>query len=115
MIWLLLTISAYLLLLLGVAWFSLHPVRTPLYISPGALGLAQEEVQFSAADGTPLRGWWIDVPDCKAILVMSHGYLMNRCELAPLAIYMAQFGCASLLYDSRAHGKSGGRKSGLGW
>jgi hypothetical protein len=40
---------------------------------------------------------------------------MNRCELAPLAIYMAQFGCSSLVYDSRAHGKSGGKKSGLGW
>jgi pimeloyl-ACP methyl ester carboxylesterase len=62
-----------------------------------------------------LRGWWIDVPSAHTVFVMSHGYLMNRCELAPLAIYLAQFGCSSLLYDFRAHGKSGGRKSGLGW
>ncbi len=115
MIWLLLVPGIYLLILFGVSWFSLHPVRTPIYLSPGALGLPQEEVEFLSSDGIRLRGWWIGVPDAKTVFVMSHGYLMNRCELAPLAIYFAKFGCSSLLYDFRAHGKSGGRKSGLGW
>lgn len=115
MIWLLLVLGIYLLILFAVSWFSLHPVRTPIYLSPGALGLPQDDVEFSSSDGIRLRGWWIGVPDAHTVLVMSHGYLMNRCELAPLAMYMANFGCSSLLYDFRAHGKSGGRKSGLGW
>jgi len=115
MIWLLLAFGAYLLSLFGVAWFSLHPIRTPIYLSPGGFGLPQEDVEFASADGTLLRGWWVGVEGCQTVFVMSHGYLMNRCELAPLATYMAQFGCSSLLYDFRAHGKSGGKKSGLGW
>lgn len=114
MIWLLLVPALYLLILLGIAWLSLHPFRIPIFLSPGGLGCPQDNVEFESADGVPLRGWWVDVPNAKAVAVMSHGYMMNRSELSPLAPLLAANGVASLYYDFRAHGRSGGKKSFLG-
>ncbi len=54
-------------------------------------------------------------PETKIVLVLSHGYLMTRSELAPLATLMAEEGCSALMFDFRCHGKSAGRKCGLGW
>ena len=114
MIWLIVIVGLYLMALIVVSWLSLHPFRTPIFISPGALGKAQEDVEFKTRDGIILRGWWSAVPDSKSVAVLSHGYVMNRCELTPLAAQLVDAGCSTLLYDSRAHGKSGGRTCGFG-
>jgi pimeloyl-ACP methyl ester carboxylesterase len=105
----------YLLLLLGIAWFSLHPVRIPIFLSPGGMGFPQEDVEFTSSDGTLLRGWWSSPPTPSAVAILSHGYLMNRSELAPLVQPFATRNMACLFYDFRAHGRSGGRKSYLGF
>lgn len=115
MIWLLIALGVYVLLVLGIAWLSLHPYRIPIFLSPGGLGCPQESVEFESTDGVVLRGWWVDVPNAKAVAIASHGYLMNRSELCPLAPLLAAQGVASLYYDFRAHGKSGGKKSFLGF
>lgn len=115
MLWLLLIPALYLLILLLISWFSLHPVRSPFFISPGAMDIEQEEVEFPSEDGTTLRGWWIGRPQTRATVVLAHGYLMNRSELTPLAVQLWREGCSALVFDFRAHGKSGGRKCGLGW
>lgn len=115
MLWILVIVCVYLLALLGVAWLSLHPFRTPLFISPGAMGKPQEDVEFATRDGIILRGWWSELPGSSKVAVLSHGYMMNRCELTPLAGQLFDCGFSTLVYDFRAHGKSGGRKCGLGW
>jgi len=115
MILILSLIGVYILILLGIAWFSLHPPRTPVFISPGALGVPQEEVEFQSSDGIILRGWWVEKPGSRCTVVLGHGYLMNRSELSPLAATLWQAGCSCLVYDFRAHGRSGGRKSGFGY
>lgn len=114
MAWLLLIPAIYLLLLLAVAWFSLHPLRIPIFLSPGGLGAPQEEVEFESQDGTRLRGWWVEAENARVVAVLSHGYLMNRSELAPVAWTLWKEGISCLLYDFRAHGRSGGRKSFFG-
>lgn len=115
MLWLLLIPGIYLVLVLAIAWFSLHPFRTPLFISPGALGLPQEDVTFGSGEGISLRGWWTQIEGSAKVAVLCHGYLMNRCELIPLGVELAKRGWSTLAFDFRAHGKSGGRKCGLGW
>lgn len=105
----------YLVLLFGVAWFTLHPLRVPIFLSPGALGLPQESVQFESSDDVHLRGWWIHHDDPEAVVVFSHGFLMNRAEPTPMAKRFYESGCACLLYDFRRHGLSGGRISTVGW
>lgn len=120
MLWLLVVPAVYLLLLLGVAYFSLHPVRMPIFFAPGTIGAPQEAVEFANPSGHRLRGWWIE-PDPErlgantTVAVFCHGYMMNRSELAPVAYSLWRTGRASLLFDFRAHGRSGGKKSGLGW
>ena len=114
MIWLAVILGIYLLLLLLIAWISLHPYRIPVFLSPGLLGYPQEDVSFPSSDGTLLKGWWVDVPDAKAIAVLAHGYMMNRSELSPLVTLLAKRGIACLFFDFRAHGRSGGRRSFLG-
>lgn len=114
MIWLSLLLGVYVLVLAAVAWFSVRPFRTPVFLSPGALGAPQEEVSLPTPEGHTLRGWWIEPPEPKVVAVMAHGYMMNRCELVPLAVHLAKQGVASLVIDLRAHGKSGGSTCGFG-
>jgi pimeloyl-ACP methyl ester carboxylesterase len=112
--WLLLIPVLYVGLIAGFIWFSLHPVRIPIYLSPGGLGTPQETVEFRSEDGALIRGWWVPAKDAKTVAILLHGYMMNRCELAPLAVTLWQKGISSLLIDFRCHGRSSGKKSTLG-
>jgi len=106
-------LALYLLGMVAIAWFSLHPVRIPVFISPGSMGAPQEDVTFES-DGLNLRGWWVSAPGSKTVAILAHGYLMNRAELTPLAFQLWQRGMTCFLVDLRAHGKSQGKKSFLG-
>lgn len=105
----------YLLFLCLIVWVSLHPKRLPFFISPGLLGAPQSEVEFSSRDGVTLRGWWIEAAEPKAVVVLVHGYIMNRSEMTPVAYHLWRLGCSCLVFDLRAHGRSGGSSTGLGW
>jgi len=112
--WLWLVVGGYVLLLFGVAWFSIHPPRTPVFISPGALEAPQEEVIAQTADGILMKGWWVESAGSNRVVVLCHGYLMCRSELTPLAVTLWKDGCSCLLIDFRAHGRSGGNRCGFG-
>lgn len=114
-LWIVLALFAYLALMWLVAWKSAAPVRVPLFFAPGQIGLPQEAVEFTARDGCRLSGWWMDRGDARTIGVFIHGYMMNRSELASMAAMLWQRGAACLLFDTRAHGSSGGRLTGFGY
>jgi alpha-beta hydrolase superfamily lysophospholipase len=115
MIWFVLVLlTIYLLVLLAVAWFSLHPIRTPAFVSPGAMGSRQEPILIELPTHN-ISGWWVPADEPQAVMVMVHGYLMNRAEYAPAAHWMATRGISCLLIDLRAHGRSGGKKCTLGF
>jgi pimeloyl-ACP methyl ester carboxylesterase len=114
-IWIGAIIGLYMLLLLAIGWASIHPYRIPIFFSPGAMGASQEEVSFPSADALPLRGWWVEASGTKAVVILAHGYVMNRSELAPVAGTLAQHGISSLVFDFRAHGFTKVGKSTLGW
>jgi pimeloyl-ACP methyl ester carboxylesterase len=137
MLWVLVALAVYVLILLLVSYISLHPYRIPIFMSPGALGCSQEDAEFFSSDGTPLRGWWSEAPahlssqlsaltspirqpetanrKQEMVAILSHGYMMNRSELSPVAPLLNSLGISSLVYDFRAHGRSGGKKSYLGY
>lgn len=104
----------YLLINYLVARVAIYPPRVPLYFAPGVSGLPQESVEFESGDGTLIRGWWCEA-DGDVVVIACHGYLMNRCELAPLAGLFVEHGVSSLYFDFRAHGKSDGRRSTVGY
>lgn len=107
-------LALYIGLMLVIARVSLKPYRIPLYLSPGALGAPQEEVRIES-EGNILRGWWMPAPNAKTVMVVAHGYMMNRSELCPEAYLLWKNGVSCLLLDLRAHGKSQGRKCTLGY
>ncbi|MFQ3587038.1 MAG: alpha/beta fold hydrolase [Fimbriimonadaceae bacterium] len=99
-----------------VVFFSLRPPRIPVFLSPGAFGLRQEDVVLKAFDGVRLAAWWAAPTDrpIAGVAVMAHGYVMSRSELVPLAVRLAEAGIASLLFDFRGHGRSQGAIVTLG-
>ncbi|MCW5945763.1 MAG: alpha/beta fold hydrolase [Fimbriimonadales bacterium] len=107
-------VGVYLSILIVVAWSATHPPRSPLFLSPTALGVDAEEVEFDS-EGIPLKGWWTAPESPSAVAVLLHGYVMSRAENAALAVQLHRNGIASLLFDFRAHGKSGGKLTGIGW
>ena len=113
MIWLLVFAGVYLLVMLAAAWISLHPIRTPALMSPGMMGAPQESVEFDS-DGAKLSAWWLEAEGAKTVVLLCHGYMMNRSELAPVAWQLWTRGYSCLMPDFRAHGRSGGRKCSLG-
>jgi uncharacterized protein len=120
MVWLLLILALYVVLLVVVARFSVYPFRTPLFISPGAMGTPQEDVELVGTDGLRLAAWWIGEPlgenaSPTTVVVFAHGYMMNRAEPSPLAATMWRNGYSSLLFDFPAHGRSDGKKTGFGY
>jgi len=93
------------------------PERNPVDSTPAAYGLVYEDVGFtSTVDNIPLRGWLIDSPGDKAI-VMLHGQNQNRmrdeASLEKAALFTDN-GYDVLMFDFRGHGESGGQRYAFG-
>src|SRR5580658_8129031 len=115
MVWAWVVLGVYALVLIAIAYISVHPYRIPFWISPGVLGAPQEEVEFMSGDGARIRGWWVGSDRSPNVAVLAHGYMMNRCELTPEAHLLWQHGISCLLIDLRSHGKSLGPMCSLGF
>ncbi|MBA3726292.1 MAG: alpha/beta fold hydrolase [Armatimonadetes bacterium] len=104
----------YIGILVLVALAALKPARSPIYLSPEALGAKTEDVEFES-DGRVLKGWWVLHDSPRAVAILMHGYVMNRSENSALAAALNRKGFACLLFDSRGSGKSDGSRVGMGW
>lgn len=96
----------YLGVLFAVARFSVRPFRTPLFFSPGLMGIPQENVQIPGRDGLKLAGWWLPNPTAKTVILLVHGYMMNMSEPSAVAAELHKRGYACLLIDFPGHGRS---------
>jgi len=74
-----------------------------------------EETAFRGADGVTLRGWYLAHAAPRDMLIICHGYAMNRHEFLDLARALHANGHAILLFDFRAHGSSEGTRSTIGY
>lgn len=110
----LLAFGVYLVILVITAYAATRPPRTPLFLSPEVAGVFVENVEIES-DGLVLRGWFAPHPSPRAIVLLFHGYVMNRSENAGIAADLNKAGFASVLVDFRAHGKSDGSVCGIGW
>lgn len=94
--------------------FVYFPDRT-LSGSPGAVGLAYEDVLFSAADGVELNGWWVPGSQSGPCLVFFHGNAGNLSDrLDVLRRLHDRLGLGVFLFDYRGYGRSSGRPSEKG-
>lgn len=106
-------LALYVLAVFVATYVSLHPPRVPLWLSASMLGYPEEKVKLDS-DGTELTGWWSDGGDGSLAVVCCHGYIMNRCELLPMMVTLADLKASWFFFDFRAHGKSQGRTCTMG-
>ena len=79
-----------------------------------SLGLAFEEVEFPAVDGSPLRGWWIPpAAPTESVVVAVHGAASDRREFLRHTPLLHRAGYAVLLFDCREQGVSDGEGRGV--
>lgn len=93
-----------------------HPAHLALERNPAQFGLDYEDVNFeSAGDNIPLRGWYIDSPGDRVILLL-HGMEGNRASETDLSLARAlmQHDYDVLMFDFRAHGESGDAPMSVG-
>ena len=76
-----------------------------------------ENIDFSASDGVNLKGWFFPSTNNKVIIMVT-GLVANRVNTEYLGPLIAQEliakGYNIIMYDTRAHGLSGGKRVGYG-
>lgn len=96
----------------------LHPKRRGenfymhrgLPVSPSQLGLPFEDFRFTASDGeSQLSAWFIQAERPAGTIIYLHGVADNKMAGLLLAKVFYDHHFNVLIYDSRAHGESGGR------
>lgn len=93
-----------------------HPTRHAITRNPTDIGLKYENVQFnSTVDNVPLKGWYLDSPGSK-VIVMMHGRNGTRDggDMLTIASLLVKHNYDVLTFDFRAHGESGGERYSLG-
>jgi fermentation-respiration switch protein FrsA (DUF1100 family) len=79
--------------------------------TPGDLGLAYEEVWFTAQDGVQLHGWWVP-KEGAPVLLWFHGNAGNISHrLENIKLLADLVGVTVFIFDYREYGKSQGRIS----
>ncbi len=85
---------------------------------PAALGLAFEEVAFRARDGVLLRGWFLPAPGVPGegpAVIFCHGHSGSMDPDLQYVPALHRAGCHVLMFDFRGHGRSEGRRVGMGY
>jgi len=73
-----------------------------------------DDVEFQAADGVRLSGWWIAGEPGRPPIVLCHDLGASKSSLVNIALALSRVGFPVLLFDFRAHGDSQGDRSTLG-
>lgn len=92
---------------------ALNWVQPPLKNFPKDFNLDAENITFKTKDGISLKGWFIPAQknkDTHKTLILMHGFEMDKGDILPQTIYLAQK--YNLFYfDFRGMGESGGKSA----
>ena len=120
----LVVLSIYFGVAAAVAWNTVRPKRTRHEVDPTVYGLAFEKIAFRSADGVELSGWMVPGPGKRqgpfrekppGIIILCHGVDSTRNAMLPAARILNGAGFATLLFDFRARGESGGNRCTIGF
>lgn len=95
----------------GIRWFErrhLFKPRRKIEATPGQAGLEFEEVDFFAADGKRLHGWWIPATDARGTVLYCHGNAGNISTRIDVYTGLNQLGVNIFTFDYRGYGESRG-------
>ena len=82
--------------------------------SPAEFDLEFENISFITADGISLRGYWIPFPGSSRAVILLHGFAGSLDPDLRYTPHLHDAGLNVLMFDFRAHGRSGGRITSLG-
>jgi fermentation-respiration switch protein FrsA (DUF1100 family) len=113
--WLVIPVGMVFAVGMGLSFYLTHRFTLTKVDSPAKYGLESEGVTFKASDGLTLHGFWIPAPgsDRAVIILHGHGGSMDYDIQRAPAFHAAGFNV--LLFDFRAHGRSGGRLATFGY
>ena len=91
------------------AWTLNGPRRPwPNYtFTPFELDVPFGDVAFTAPDGVPLAGWWLDRPESPIVVICAHGHRGNKSDMLGIGSGLWRAGHSVLLFDFRGNGDSG--------
>ncbi len=96
-----------------------HPERRDVGATPADLGLDYEEVWLRSDDEVDLYGWLIPAPGgaphARATLILGHGYSDTIDSILGPVAYLQPAGYNVLMLNFRAHGRSSGDTSSIGY
>ncbi|MCB1326338.1 MAG: alpha/beta fold hydrolase [Spirochaetales bacterium] len=95
--------------------FTCPPDRYVYCSTPAELGLRFENVDFAAADGVALRGWYIPAPGSSASIAVVHGRGVDRTEGLRYVLSLHRAGFNLLLFDLRNSGTSDASFNSMGY
>jgi pimeloyl-ACP methyl ester carboxylesterase len=104
----------------------IRPIRCPIeriksYFSngstPSAAGLEWTDFDIIVEDTIQLRGWFLQshVKPARGTIFLLHGIANCKPSMIPMAALLTAEGFNCILYDSRAHGESGGLNCTFGY
>jgi fermentation-respiration switch protein FrsA (DUF1100 family) len=82
------------------------PVDPSFFFSPFELDIPFESVSFFNPEGQRLRGWWLDTPHVRKVVVLCSGYGRSKSDLLGLGARLWKMGYSALLFDFRDQGES---------
>jgi len=87
-----------------------QPPKIETSVTPEKMDLAFEDLNILTVDSVDLSGYWIkpETDSSKGILILIHGIGGCKEHFLGLAKELSKKGIESILFDGRAHGKSGG-------
>ncbi|MEL6636498.1 MAG: alpha/beta fold hydrolase [Bacteroidota bacterium] len=119
------TLAFFLLLalLFGVAvhfvapYAIVQPPRIQEDLQPADLQLSSEELALRTEEGFPLAAYWIKSArdSVRGLIILVHGIGGCKEHFLPLAKELAQQGIETVVFDGRAHGRSGGEFCTFGY
>ncbi len=86
-------------------WNLASPERSVVGAAPA--DLPARDIEF-VSHGATMRGWFVPAERPRGVIVLLHGVRGNRLQMVDRARFLHRAGYSVLLYDSRAHGESGG-------
>jgi fermentation-respiration switch protein FrsA (DUF1100 family) len=114
MLWsiLLIVVAGYVCLAIFLMAFQSHYVYFPergIVATPDAIGLPYETVDFEAADGVRLSGWFIPAENPRGTLLFFHGNAGNISHRLESIEVFNRLHLNTLIFDYRGFGQSGGK------
>ncbi len=92
-----------------------RPMDLRITTTPKDFGVAFESVSFPAEDGVPISGWYLEGGETDLAVAVGHGLFRSRQEVLDRAVFFAESGVDTLVFDFRRHGESEGERISLGY